>query len=179
MVKKPNTILVRTPAQSMVKAREYVFDKLVMAGLTNDMSRELERNIMTYTKKVCTDKNVKLFAWSNIQLRRIYLRKVRMILNNINSIIEMLKDERITLEDITLMTHYALKPELWDPILERIKKRAILTMITDCDEKFDGLLKCDACKSWKTRYIELQTRSADEPLTVFATCLDCNIHWRF
>lgn len=29
-----------------------------------------------------------------------------------------------------------------------------------------------------TDYYEKQTRSADEPMTVFGTCLDCGKKWR-
>ena len=32
---------------------------------------------------------------------------------------------------------------------------------------------CGKCKSKKCTYYQLQTRSADEPMTTFVTCLDC------
>jgi DNA-directed RNA polymerase subunit M/transcription elongation factor TFIIS len=43
------------------------------------------------------------------------------------------------------------------------------------DEGYEGLLKCGKCKSLKTTYYQLQTRSADEPMvrfTVFSSVLD-------
>jgi transcription elongation factor S-II len=43
----------------------------------------------------------------------------------------------------------------------------------------DGLLKCSKCKSKNTTYTQVQTRSADEPMTTFANCLDCNNRWKF
>lgn len=42
-----------------------------------------------------------------------------------------------------------------------------------------GLFKCGKCKQNKTTYYQLQTRSADEPLTTFVTCLHCGNKWRF
>jgi len=36
-----------------------------------------------------------------------------------------------------------------------------------------GYLRCGKCKSFKTDFYEVQTRSADEPMTVFITCHDC------
>ena len=38
--------------------------------------------------------------------------------------------------------------------------------------------KCHRCKKNKTTYYELQTRSADEPMTTFITCLNCGKRWR-
>eukprot|EP01084_Bolivina_argentea_P313195 542350_1 len=43
----------------------------------------------------------------------------------------------------------------------------------------DGMFKCSRCGSKKTNYFQKQTRSADEPLTTFVTCLNCKKHWKF
>lgn len=43
----------------------------------------------------------------------------------------------------------------------------------------DGILKCGKCKSYKTTYYEMQTRSADEPTSKFCTCHNCGHKWRF
>jgi DNA-directed RNA polymerase subunit M/transcription elongation factor TFIIS len=47
------------------------------------------------------------------------------------------------------------------------------------NEMTEGVLKCGKCKSMKTTYVQAQTRSADEPMTTFATCLNCNNRWKF
>ena len=39
--------------------------------------------------------------------------------------------------------------------------------------------KCARCGQRKTTYYQLQTRSADEPMTTFVTCVNCNNHWKF
>ena len=38
--------------------------------------------------------------------------------------------------------------------------------------------KCGKCKKRECTYYELQTRSADEPMTLFITCLNCGKRWR-
>ena len=38
--------------------------------------------------------------------------------------------------------------------------------------------KCGRCHKREATYYELQTRSADEPMTKFITCLNCGNHWR-
>nr|ACN41014.1 unknown [Picea sitchensis] len=39
--------------------------------------------------------------------------------------------------------------------------------------------KCGKCGQRKCTYYQLQTRSADEPMTTFVTCVNCNNHWKF
>lgn len=42
-----------------------------------------------------------------------------------------------------------------------------------------GMYTCGRCKSQKIKNSEAQTRSADEPMTQFFSCLDCHNRWRF
>lgn len=39
--------------------------------------------------------------------------------------------------------------------------------------------KCGRCHQRKCKYYQLQTRSADEPMTTFVTCINCNNRWKF
>ncbi|SGY38083.1 BQ5605_C003g01955 [Microbotryum silenes-dioicae] len=39
--------------------------------------------------------------------------------------------------------------------------------------------QCGKCKQRRTMYYQMQTRSADEPMTTFVTCLNCNNRWKF
>ncbi|KAG8650053.1 transcription elongation factor TFIIS [Manihot esculenta] len=39
--------------------------------------------------------------------------------------------------------------------------------------------KCGRCGQRKTTYYQMQTRSADEPMTTYVTCVNCNNHWKF
>lgn len=42
-----------------------------------------------------------------------------------------------------------------------------------------SLLKCGKCKKNNVVYSEMQTRSADEPMTTFAFCQECGHRWKF
>jgi transcription elongation factor S-II len=42
----------------------------------------------------------------------------------------------------------------------------------------EGFFTCNRCKSKKTTYYQLQTRSADEPMTTFVSCLNCDKNWK-
>jgi DNA-directed RNA polymerase subunit M/transcription elongation factor TFIIS len=46
------------------------------------------------------------------------------------------------------------------------------------EEDYSGLFKCGKCKSVKTTYYQMQTRSADEPMTTYVTCKGCGHKWK-
>lgn len=39
--------------------------------------------------------------------------------------------------------------------------------------------KCGKCHQRRTKYYQMQTRSADEPMTTFVTCINCGNRWKF
>lgn len=41
------------------------------------------------------------------------------------------------------------------------------------------LLKCGKCKKRNCTYNQIQTRSADEPMTTFVLCNECGNRWKF
>lgn len=53
---------------------------------------------------------------------------------------------------------------------------------SDWDEKHapvtEGVYKCSKCGGKKTRQHEMQTRSADEPMTIFIHCVNCGNSWK-
>tara|TARA_Y100000389_G_scaffold204108_1_gene255044 strand:+ start:4551 stop:5066 length:516 start_codon:yes stop_codon:yes gene_type:complete len=67
-----------------------------------------------------------------------------------------------------------LSKEIEKNIQKNLKKD--YNVASDIDYK--GAFKCGKCKKWKTTYYELQTRSADEPMTIFITCHVCNSTWK-
>jgi DNA-directed RNA polymerase subunit M/transcription elongation factor TFIIS len=44
-------------------------------------------------------------------------------------------------------------------------------------ERTSGFLTCKSCRSTKVDVDQVQTRSADEPMTLFALCQDCGSRW--
>ena len=48
----------------------------------------------------------------------------------------------------------------------------------EAQEAETDAFQCGKCKQKKTRYYQMQTRSADEPMTTFVTCVNCNHKWK-
>ena len=53
-----------------------------------------------------------------------------------------------------------------------------MNMLTKIEDVPDGMFQCSKCKSYKTTYYQLQTRSADEPMTNFHSCINCGKRWK-
>lgn len=63
---------------------------------------------------------------------------------------------------------------------KKIKEKALF----ECErgkqpEATTNSFKCGRCGKRKCTYYQLQTRSADEPMTTFVTCVNCNKRWKF
>lgn len=162
--------------KTFIEVREYAFDKF-SEKTSPKIAKEIEKSIVEYTKQASQLRKIYPMRWSDVRVRRLYLRKMRMILWNLDYLLKMIENNVIIVCEAAFIHHYDIRPDIWDPIKEMMKTREINTIIMNSDDKYDGLLKCENCSSMKTRYVTLQTRSADEPMTVFATCLDCNTNW--
>ena len=77
-------------------------------------------------------------------------------------------------ETVASKTHAELYPKLHEDMTKSCLN--ILIIILNKNTK-DFLHVEDVSK--KTTYTQAQTRSADEPMTTFVTCLDCNHRWKF
>ena len=75
------------------------------------------------------------------------------------------------------MTHQELCPEKWGALIEAKAKRDKNKFETNIAAATDTFT-CRKCKSKKCTYYALQTRSSDEPMTIFVTCLDCGQRWK-
>lgn len=52
---------------------------------------------------------------------------------------------------------------------------AVIPKVTNATNQF----RCGKCGKNETTYYQLQTRSADEPMTTFVTCVNCGNRWKF
>ena len=69
------------------------------------------------------------------------------------------------------------KVTLAKDMIEQKMRRDAVKFSTNVEAMTD-MFVCKKCKSRKCTYYELQTRSADEPSTIFISCLDCGKHWK-
>ena len=85
-------------------------------------------------------------------------------------------DGTLSLESIA-MSFQELYPEHWKKMMDEKYKRDKM-LYEEKAEAMTDQFKCGRCKSRKCTYYELQTRSADEAMTTFITCLNCGNRWK-
>ena len=68
-------------------------------------------------------------------------------------------------------------PEHWKPLVDEKSKRD-RTLYEINKEMATDIYKCGRCKKRECSFYQLQTRSADEPMTTFVTCLNCGNRWK-
>ena len=98
-------------------------------------------------------------------------------LKNNKELIKKIKKKEIKMKDLSFMTHQELHPEKWKTLINaKIKRDKNMTSVnlSAATDEF----KCYKCKKSKCTYYQLQTRSADEPMTTFVSCLVCGNRWK-
>jgi DNA-directed RNA polymerase subunit M/transcription elongation factor TFIIS len=154
--------------EGIVKINKYVNDDI--------KSIEIEDGIYTFSNSYAEENN-------NLDiLLDIYQHNVDNIVSNLDTcninntyLIQVIDENMMPLNAIACLTPDKMFPEKWKAIIERrewleYKKKNMAT--TD-------IFYCHKCGKKKCTFYQLQTRSADEPMTTFVNCLVCGNAWKF
>jgi transcription elongation factor S-II len=140
-------------------------------------SINVEKGIFNYTLKEAEQKKI-VKKWDNKAFVIIYLDRLRSIMINLKGeILENIKNGSIKPHVVAFMTHQELCPEKWKTLIDEKAKRDKNKFETNISAATDTFT-CRKCKSNKCTYYQMQTRSADEPMTTFVTCIDCGNRWK-
>jgi transcription elongation factor S-II len=142
------------------------------------MAKNLEKGVYNYTIEESNKKKI-IKKWENQHFIQLYTDKLRSIFANLDStyIINLINSKKIKIHTIAFMTHQELRPDKWEKLLSDKKIRDENKYSPTIEASTDNFT-CWKCKSKKCTYYQLQTRSADEPMTTFVSCLNCGQRWR-
>jgi len=163
-------------------ATDVDFENIVPASdiLTNMQicCGNIEKGIYNYAIHEATNKHI-VKKWDNISFVHLYMDKLRSVYINLKSgeLIEKLKTREILPQQIAFMSHHEMNPGKWKQLIERKMMRDASKLNCNIQANTD-MYTCSRCKSKKTIYYEMATRSADEQMTIFITCLDCGKNWK-
>ena len=138
-----------------------------------DIAAKIEAGIFEYTLIYGLNNNVILKL-----LPAVYQDKLFNIIDNIKNkkFVEKLtkSDDACYLQKLAFMRPCEICPEKWETIIRKNKLR---------EEKRNNvattdLYMCNKCKERRCTVMEMQTRSGDEAVTRFITCLNCNITFK-
>ena len=163
--------------------REYTRKKFAET-LSHPAHINLEKATFNWT--VCRMREInETPTWENHSFREAYKNRMRTIVWHLSNPDCDLAD-LVKSGDIKSYTIPSMKPdELWrkGPYGEvrearKVREEHLRALNSEEEESYTGMFKCGKCKSMKTTYYQLQTRSADEPMTTFVTCKSCENRWK-
>lgn len=163
----------------MANLRKFVVDKFCIQTSDEKMAKNIEIAIFNWTVR----RFPKNACWENKAFKEMYKFKYFEISRALKSgLLERLKNKEIKIKNLVTMQPDAILPDgpYAKTLMEHIQKDLeIERNKAKLDEEYEGIFKCRKCGSKKTTYYQLQTRSADEPMTTYVTCMDCDNHWKF
>lgn len=164
--------------QNSASFRENIRSKFETIIENKTISTNLEIGIYNYTIKEANSKKI-VKKWENNCFTQIYIDRLRSIYFNLKNpdLLNQIKSKEVSGQNVAFMTHQEFEPEKWQDLIDRKAKRDSTKFSNNIEASTD-MFTCKKCKSNRCTYYELQTRSADEPSTIFVTCLDCGKRWK-
>lgn len=154
------------------------------AALDDDtLARHLEIALWNWALRTCKRDRIPLYFTKRLRYRYT-TRALSLQFNLTHARNPGLRDRvlarKVPLKQLVDMKPQEMFPELWEPVYQRVAERQLRRMAasTSAETAPDGSYVCARCKSAKTVYTAMQTRSADEPMTIFVSCLSCGKNWK-
>lgn len=152
--------------------------------LSADEQIDFERGLYNFTLEDAKSRAVHA-VWENPEFTQLYLIHARRVIANLDPtsyignarLLERFREKEFKAHDIPYMTYGDLFPEKWGAMIELAIKREAKMLEVDKSMATD-MFKCSRCGKRQCTYYEMQTRSADEPMTQFIRCLNCGKQWR-
>lgn len=147
----------------------------------------IEKSIYNYAT-LEAKKNRVIRKWDNPYFAMIYTDRFRSIWLNLkedsyigdeitSKFRENIKNKTIMSKDVGFITHQEIAPDKWkDLIVEKMERDKNKFEIDKRGATSE--FQCRKCRQRECSYYQLQTRSADEPMTTFVTCLNCGNNWK-
>jgi len=177
-----------TSSAHLFPKRELALQQIELVLQKNNITdidvTELERCIYNASITESHERHVTCH-WNNSLFKHIYLTKMRHILGNLipssyvqnTKLLDDLRSGKYSLETICSLNTYTLCNERWRDFIHRRQQREKRQLEGNKAMATDQFL-CMRCHKRECTYYEMQTRSADEPMTIFIQCMNCGKHWR-
>lgn len=162
----------------------------------NNSKQNIKNNIIAFEKEagritiieVQSKKNIR-FSWDSpgfISIYNVYIMKIRKLLGDTNKTKQV--DGKSVNNFIYLIATYEsldyhniiVNPGhniISNSFVDSVKKNIELRKDEKIILKTTDTVECPNCKAHKATYYAKQIKSADEPMTIFYTCVECGHEW--
>jgi DNA-directed RNA polymerase subunit M/transcription elongation factor TFIIS len=168
------------PRQRILARLETIFSEHLNAAAIRDLERCIYNGAIHQAKARHVAR-----SWTYPLFNRVYTMHALHIVSNFHpssyvgntELFEQFKRGDLSFDALATMNTYELHPSLWREMFEARAVREKKQLEGNRDRATDQFL-CTRCWKRECTYYEMQTRSADEPMTIFITCLNCGKKWR-
>ena len=149
--------------------RNVIINKLLKFVNNND-AIIIEKSINDFTIDYVEDNQIPMLIHS------IYESKSEELINlfinkDLKSLIEI---NKLNINNLAFLKITEILPELYNNYIQKKLNEEKKSL----DAKGTSLYTCKKCKKSNCNVTQRQTRSADEPPTIFASCLECGFNFR-
>lgn len=149
--------------------------KQLLVGQCNDTYiMDIELGVYNKSIDACLRRGIPC-SWANPLFQETYKGSAMFVIRNAQALQQIICDNHIQACNAAFVSPCEVEPSKWAALVELQRQR---NEARGCKaEATTTQFKCRKCKGRNCTYYELQTRSADEPTTIFVTCIDCGSRW--
>lgn len=155
--------------------------------LEKNESQQFEEHLLEHIRDLAIKEGIEV-DWSNRVFWNMYRNKAISLYENLkgaNSYVKnneewlnKLKNHQVEQKEFIEMNAIDMCPSRWKSAIEKIIE--LEKKLYSKSNAASIVMWCSSCKmKSKCEYYQMQTRSADEPMTTFVTCLECDKKWKF
>jgi DNA-directed RNA polymerase subunit M/transcription elongation factor TFIIS len=167
--------------------REKVISNFAELFGSEDMSKEFELHMLQALVERSKKEGIDV-DWTNRTFWNMYRSRAISLYENMlgrnsyvqndENILDKIKAGELDLKNVAEMSYMDMCPSRWKETIEKIIEQE--KKLYSNQQNGGIIMWCSSCKKkTKCDYYQLQTRSADEPMTTFVTCLECDRRWKF
>ena len=174
--RKPKQVVIHD-VNTPCPVRDLVKQRYVEIGIPQDIAAALEVALLQRCIRDCAKQGIEV-TWANVAFWNHYRGRCIQFYENAPDWIPKLVSGELTPAAFAEMTVVELSPKRWKAQIEAqiAKEKHLYSPSGNASIYF----YCSSCKKkTKCDYYQMQTRSADEPMTTFVTCLECDRRWKF
>lgn len=159
--------------------RKHIADQFrQMTGLSDIQARDMEIGVFNHAIETADRRRV-MRSWKDHRFASLYRNKAISLMCNLQNpkLLARLQENEFKPHDLAFMKHDNMCPDMWTELIDQ-KMRREENMLNTRRAVMTTQFTCGKCKKNECSFYEMQTRSADEPMTIFVNCCNCGNRWR-
>lgn len=169
-----NTKMSQELPQELIELRNKVTNYLEKKVKSKNLAKEFEEAVFKSTMKKTSLDEIKTFKYDIFKHRYNY--RLECIVLNIKDLEKRISNKEITANDIFTKSPIEIFPKNWEESIRRKEEEDKFLyekhIVSNCKTT------CFKCKEQNVYSTHKQTRSADEPETIFYLCITCGNKWK-